>query len=73
MPRRHYARGDTMPRDNMPRQHYARVDDMPRGTLFQVGQPCWYTFHMVPYPHMNILIRVHSGLVYIQSVPFGTL
>ena len=38
-----------------------------------VGQPYWYTFHMVPYPHMNILIRVHSGLVCIQSVPFGTL
>ena len=36
-------------------------------------QPYWYTFHMVPYPHMNILIRVHFGLVYIQSVPFGTL
>ena len=38
-----------------------------------VGQPYWYTIHMIPYLHMTILICVHSGLVHIQSVPFGTL
>ena len=59
-----------------PGRQYALVDNMPRGPgghYFRLGSPNGIHFIWSHTPHMNILICVQSGLVYIQSVPFGTL